>query len=152
MTLLIKLENNVPTGFPVVEQNFKLLFPNASFPTYLTPESVEPFGFGLYDYSQIPQIDKYKKLVEVAPKKDSNNIWRQSWDIVDMNDAEKKEADSIKATEIRNIRNFKLSICDWTQLNDSPVNKEAWAVYRQQLRDITSQTGFPWEVIWPTTP
>lgn len=53
---------------------------------------------------------------------------------------------------IREERNAKLAQCDWTQLADAPVNNLAWANYRQQLRDITTQTGFPWEVTWPTQP
>ena len=42
---------------------------------------------------------------------------------------------------------------DWTQLPDVPLaDKEAWAVYRQELRDITSQPNFPNDIIWPTPP
>lgn len=53
--------------------------------------------------------------------------------------------------DVRAQRNVKLAACDWTQLPDAPVNKEAWAVYRQQLRDITSQAD-PFEIVWPTEP
>ena len=31
-----------------------------------------------------------------------------------------------------------LAKCDWTQTNDAPVNREAWATYRQALRDFPS--------------
>jgi hypothetical protein len=42
---------------------------------------------------------------------------------------------------------------DWTQLPDVPIStKQAWAEYRQALRDITSQEGYPFNVIWPTKP
>jgi hypothetical protein len=44
---------------------------------------------------------------------------------------------------------------DWTQLPNGPLTTEqqqAWAVYRQELRDITSQSGYPFNVIWPTPP
>jgi len=37
-------------------------------------------------------------------------------------------------------------------VEDSPVDHAAWAAYRQQLRDITAQAGFPWTVQWPTQP
>lgn len=53
---------------------------------------------------------------------------------------------------IRGQRNNLLSRSDWTQVADAPVDKAAWAVYRQELRDITAQAGFPTEVIWPTKP
>ena len=59
------------------------------------------------------------------------------------------------ATEIaalRALRNAKLSQSDWTQLPNSPVDKAVWEVYRQALRDIPTQSGFPDNVIWPTQP
>jgi len=48
-----------------------------------------------------------------------------------------------------------LNSSDWTQLADCPLStelKEVWAIYRQELRDITSQTGFPTDIEWPTVP
>jgi len=56
------------------------------------------------------------------------------------------------AKEVRKQRNAELASTDWTQLTDAPINSALWAVYRQQLRDVPSQTGFPWEINWPTQP
>ena len=61
-------------------------------------------------------------------------------------------ADTRKAVEVRSERNAKLAASDWTQVADVPVDKAAWATYRQSLRDITKQTGFPWTVEWPVQP
>jgi hypothetical protein len=55
---------------------------------------------------------------------------------------------------VRAERNNFLSSCDWTQVNDSPlsqVDKDAWATYRQALRDITLQQD-PFNIIWPVSP
>lgn len=42
---------------------------------------------------------------------------------------------------------------DWTQMPDVPIStKAAWAAYRQELRDITTQAGYPTEITWPTPP
>jgi len=60
--------------------------------------------------------------------------------------------DSERAGQVRSERNTKLSASDWTQLADSPADDLAWATYRQALRDITAQAGFPWNVQWPTQP
>ncbi len=52
---------------------------------------------------------------------------------------------------MRQIRNAKLAQCDWTQLTDSPLNadaKNAWALYRETLRMVPEQSGFPWTVQW----
>lgn len=56
------------------------------------------------------------------------------------------------AAEIRTERDAKLTESDWTQVADAPVDQAAWATYRQALRDIPSQAGFPNEVTWPTEP
>jgi len=56
------------------------------------------------------------------------------------------------ADQIRAQRNALLAASDWTQLPDAPVDQTAWAVYRQALRDITDQEGFPANVVWPTKP
>ena len=52
----------------------------------------------------------------------------------------------------REKRDALLLKCDWTQVPDAPVDRVAWASYRQELRDITSQEGFPTDVIWPIPP
>lgn len=52
-------------------------------------------------------------------------------------------------------RDLLLQHTDWTQFVDVPLTAEqkaAWATYRQALRDITSQEGFPENVQWPSTP
>ena len=53
---------------------------------------------------------------------------------------------------VRHDRNLRLTASDWTQLSDAPVDKAAWAAYRQALRDIPAQQGFPLEVQWPVQP
>jgi len=58
----------------------------------------------------------------------------------------------IIASQVRRERNSLLSSSDWTQVSDAPVDQEAWALYRQALRDITEQEGFPHEVTWPNEP
>lgn len=54
--------------------------------------------------------------------------------------------------QARNKRDLLLSQSDWTQVADAPVDKAAWATCRQELRDISAQTGFPWTIEWPTQP
>lgn len=57
--------------------------------------------------------------------------------------------------QVRAQRNSLLTFCDWTQLADAPLTteqKQEWAEYRQALRDIPEQTGFPDAVVWPSAP
>lgn len=66
-----------------------------------------------------------------------------------------KTADDIrqdKSAVQRARRDSRLADSDWTMLPDAPTDKDAWAAYRQALRDVTKQTGFPNTVTWPTPP
>ena len=55
--------------------------------------------------------------------------------------------------EILAKRKAKLEASDWTQLPDVPLaTKQAWATYRQALRDITAQETYPFNLVWPTPP
>jgi hypothetical protein len=60
--------------------------------------------------------------------------------------------DAEQAKSVRQQRGEKLKDSDWTQVADAPVDKPAWAAYRQALRDITAQAGFPWTIDWPEQP
>lgn len=54
--------------------------------------------------------------------------------------------------QLRANRNMLLSASDWTQLPDAPVDRSAWAEYRQALRDLPDQTTDPLNPVWPTPP
>jgi hypothetical protein len=54
--------------------------------------------------------------------------------------------------DLRTKRQFLLSGSDWTQVPDAPVDHAAWAVYRQELRDLPQNTSDPRYVVWPIKP
>lgn len=59
------------------------------------------------------------------------------------------------ASEVRNKRTELLNGTDWTQVADVDLadkEKEEYKVYRQELRDITKQEGFPYDVVFPNEP
>lgn len=66
--------------------------------------------------------------------------------------AYKAQKDVEQAKSVREQRSTKLAESDWTQVADAPVDKAVWATYRQALRDITAQEGFPWTITWPDAP
>jgi len=57
-----------------------------------------------------------------------------------------------QAAQARSQRDALLSQSDWTQVPDAPVDQAAWAEYRQALRDLPQQAGFPTEITWPQKP
>lgn len=70
-------------------------------------------------------------------------------------EAERALASLPTADEVRAQRDKLLAETDWTQVLDAPISaesREAFRVYRQALRDITEQAGFPADVVWPEMP
>lgn len=66
--------------------------------------------------------------------------------------AYKAQKDAEFAKAARDTRDRLLSESDWTQVLDAPVDRDAWAAYRQALRDIPQQAGFPTSIDWPVKP
>ena len=66
--------------------------------------------------------------------------------------AEQAEAPVSDAELVRGVRDGLLTQSDWSQAPDSTADREAWKTYRQALRDITNQAGFPTDITWPTEP
>ena len=63
--------------------------------------------------------------------------------------------ENLAIAEVSDQRQKLLYSSDWTQIPNNPLTAEKqaeWATYRQQLRDIPSQSGYPFNVIWPTPP
>ena len=53
---------------------------------------------------------------------------------------------------IRKWRDAELVKSDWTQILDAPVDKAAWATYRQALRDLPASNADPFKIELPNAP
>lgn len=153
MTMFIKLEEGGPVGHPITEENLRYLLPGKfPYPHLFVPTDVESLGFGIYEITEIPTTEYPFKPVEVAPDK-RNGIYFQTWSVIEMTEEEKLAATENESRRVRSKRDVELIKSDWTQLADAPITYEEkvlWTNYRQKLRDIPSQAGFPWKVVWPT--
>jgi hypothetical protein len=114
-------------------------------------EGPQATGGTVYQYSQsagVEQLDGkwYTKYILGPTFTDGETT------AAEQETAYKAQKDAEQAKAVREQRNTKLSECDWTQIADSTADKTAWATYRQALRDITAQSGFPWTVTWPDAP
>jgi hypothetical protein len=78
--------------------------------------------------------------------------WYTKYSVAEMDQEAKDALDTAQAEAMRKQRTEKLKDSDWTQLADSTADKAAWAAYRQALRDVTAQAGFPWTIEWPEQP
>ena len=114
-------------------------------------EGPQATGGTVYQYSQadgVEQIDGkwYTKYVLGPIFTDGETT------AAEQEAAYKAVKDAEQASAMRKTRGDKLAESDWTQVADAPVDKAVWATYRQALRDITTQEGFPWTVTWPDAP
>lgn len=116
-----------------------------------TPEILDSLGADVV--LEGPQAQPTRYQVAFADGVEQiDGAWYTKYSVADMDDEAKAAKDAEQAKSVRDQRNTKLAESDWTQVADAPVDKAVWATYRQALRDITTQEGFPWEVTWPTAP
>ena len=101
-----------------------------------------------------PQASPTRYQISFADgvEQDAEGRWFTKYSVSDMDADAIAAKDAEQATNVRNQRTQLLKDCDWTQIADSTADKTAWATYRQALRDVPAQSGFPWEVTWPTQP
>lgn len=151
------------TGEIKSQGELRKMFYNTSFPRIWDESVLDHIGVDPVFESPTPTTTRYqtanKNGVELK-----NNKWMWAWTIgpvfTDNEEATAaaqeaayvQQIDDKQATAARADRTKRLADSDWTQLADSTADKEAWATYRQALRDITDQAGFPWTITWPDAP
>lgn len=156
------------TGNVVTEQEFRAMFPNTGFPVQLTEAIINDFGGDVvlqgpqaigdrYQFSMrqgVEQIDGkwFTKYVLGPVFTDTVAEDGTVTTAAEQEAAYKAMKDAEQAKAVRQQRGEKLKETDWTQVADAPVDKALWAAYRQALRDVTTQEGFPWDITWPTEP
>jgi hypothetical protein len=147
------IENGTVKQYPYSLSDIKIANLNTSFPSTISDVSMAEYGAMRVFNTTPPELTDTQVLEENTPIfSNEDQRWTQVWQVRDMTSEEIQQRNDGKASEARIVRNEKLAESDWTQLSDSNVDKSAWATYRQELRDIPSQPGFPLEVVWPTQP
>jgi hypothetical protein len=137
-------------GKIVSHGHYRDLFPDTSFSEQgPSSEFLQEHNCKIVNYFK-PHDGNSQKLVVVQPYIEDDQIY--AVEVQPITEQEQQGRTTAKANEVRNQRNNLISASDWTQLADSPADKAAWATYRQALRDIPQQEGFPLNVMWPTPP
>ena len=118
----------------------------------VTSEWMEDHGIDPVFEGPQAQPTRYQIAFSDGLTQDDQGRWFSKYSVSDMDDEAKAALDAQQANSVRTSRNDMLKDCDWTQITDSTADKAVWATYRQALRDVTAQAGFPWNVDWPTQP
>lgn len=131
----IQQKSNPSGAYPAPQSN---PFPGA---IELTDEQAAT----LVDYNGFVNITRTDEGVVVMPNNEAWEAWK----------AEQPDPAEALAEGARAQRDALLSACDWTQMVDSPLSEEekaAYQTYRQALRDVPQQEGFPETINWPEEP
>jgi hypothetical protein len=147
--MYLRIINNI-INYPYSLQKLKEDNHNISFPSEMTENLMGEWD--IYEVRSTPKPNDYtKNISEETPILVDGNYY-QNWVQTNASQSEIDLRISDKWDEVREQRNQLLQECDWTQLADIPQStKDNWSDYRQQLRDITTQSN-PFSIIWPVKP
>jgi len=156
--LLVKTANGQVEQFPYTLGDLRRDNPQTSFPKKIGDAILASYGI----YHVMPDAQpEYDNLVQVlvrdpephnnetAVNEDTGETYNTGRWVIGYT-VENKPQDQAE-NAVRNKRERLLSDTDWMALSDNTMTP-AWTSYRQSLRDITEQEGFPFSVEWPTKP
>lgn len=142
-----RVEDSVVVEYPLYQGEIRARFPNSSFPIPFSP----PDGYELVADAAPPLVDHTEKIEEGQPRL-VNGVWTRTWLTKPASQIEIDSRLEAKAQAVRAERDRRLRDSDWTQFSDAVVDAVSWAAYRQALRDVPSQPGFPMQTSWPEPP
>ena len=124
-------------------------------------EGPQASGGTVYQYSQASGVEQiagkwYTKYVLGPVFTDrAASEGQPAQTALEQETAYKATKDTEQAKSVRQSRDDKLKETDWIVIKNLELNANipgAWEVYRQALRDIPAQSGFPWTITWPESP
>lgn len=160
------------SGAVMYESEFRALHPNTSMPQQLSEELLNEFGADVvfegpqasggtvYQYSQAQGVEQingkwYTKHILGPVFTDTTDEAGNVTSAAANEAAYKAAKDADQAKSVRATRDSKLAESDWRVIKAAETSTTldaAWATYRQALRDVTGQSGFPWAITWPDAP
>lgn len=156
----IILKDGNPEIYPI--HKIREDFPNVSFPSILSEELLAKYNIFPVVPTTCPSYDEEtQKPVQADTPTLVDGKWIRAWSIVDKTAEELAQFYANKAVEIRSARDILLAQSDWVTVKAVEENAKdglgiqipmVWLDYRQALRDLPLQDGFPQTVNWPTSP
>jgi hypothetical protein len=143
----LKLTNGQPEKYSIGQ--LRRDNPNTSFPKNPTDQLLADWSVYPYTRPNLPEYDPLTaNVVDGSFEQDTGGNWVLPYVV------ENKPHD-VAERNIRSRRDTLLSETDWVVVMHTEKGTNIpleWELYRQQLRDITGQEGFPYSVVWPTKP
>lgn len=148
----VKLTNGQPEKYSIGQ--LRRDNPQVSFPKNISDALLATYDVYPLTPVERPVADHTKNVNEGVPQQ-INGAWTQVWDITDASAAEIEVRTQEKARSVRSERDHMLQQTDWIVIMHTERGTNIpmeWEVYRQALRDVTDQAGFPFNVTWPEKP
>ena len=147
----VKITDGSVDVFPYSLKLLKQDNPDTDFPNPMTDDDFESWGVFNVVMGDCPVVAHNETIDPHSEPTLVDDVWTVGWAVRDLTEEEVV----MKAAMSRDLRCTRLADSDWTQTNDSPLDdqtKVLWATYRTALRDISGQSGFPTDIIWPDSP
>jgi hypothetical protein len=144
--MYIKLIDGVPQPYSIAQ--LKRDNPNTSFPEVLTDAFLAQRDIYKVTILPAPSYDKRTQYLKESAVQQVEGKWQMGYTVEALPQAQ--AAENMKAE-----RNRLLAESDWVVAKAAEVQNPAppeWVAYRQQLRDVTAQAGFPFNIVWPKKP
>ena len=157
------------TGEVKTQGQIRSMHPNVSLPKVWNANVNETLGIDPVIASPKPDPSgDYKVVVRNGVEQDANGNWVHAWTendmfqeytddddnvvtVQDQIDAKVAADNAALASTERATRDDLLKATDHYGLSDVSMT-DAMAAYRQALRDVPQQAGFPQTITWPTKP
>lgn len=161
--LVIKLDKNLNALGneieypPMLYVNLISIIPDAKLNKLKAiPSQVEAHGYGVFEWVWEPVVEYNKTVEHIGVTRHADGIFRPTYIIKDATAQEIESRKNQLAETARIWRNRNLTNSDITQLPQATeqmkLKKDEWEIYRQELRDISKQPEFPFNIAWPQKP
>lgn len=145
--MFVKATNEQIDQYPYTVDDLRRDNPNVSFPKKVPEQMMGKFGMFVVHMSEAPSINSRVQTLS-SDVQFIDGKWKQVWSVSNL-------PEDIASENVRTQRDKMLEKTDWmvirSQETGTPVSSN-WSSYRQALRDITAQQGFPYQVNWPVKP
>jgi hypothetical protein len=149
------IENNSVSVYPASRGDVQSRNPQTSFPKRLSDTDLTYFGVYPVNATNRPSYNADTQILTEDTPVSVNGQWTQVWMIQNLPSNKVAENNENEAKLARNTRDMYLAETDWvvTQALEAGQTVPAdWVTYRQALRDVPAQGGFPASITWPTKP
>jgi hypothetical protein len=155
--LVIRAESGGAIGFPLTYSNFRMLYPQTSFPELPDNSFLVDFGYAVFKHTKQPPIPQFETIAD-GPIVWSTDLdaYTNTYILTPYTPEQMELARRIQFGALTVERDTRLLQSDYTQLADVPLTPEKvteWRTYRQALRDYINTVTDPFNPpAWPVPP